>query len=267
MLGAEAGGELPVLALDVMDDRRARPGQERRDDEADAFARSRRREAQHMLRPIVAQIAALVAAQHDAIGSAESSGFDLLRLRPAGRAVGLGILRLAGAPDGHADRDSRGDDPTRCGDVGSLDEDVGRVGVVGVPPPEEGRRKVEREMQQLEPRVAELWLEAEAPGRPLRRAPDRQQDDRKDGDDLAPENLGRGHRRRPFMRSMIVGISHRPSPRLRPKPQSIPPSARATPETWRPSCFSRVGVQGTSWKPRPSSIMAKRPEASAKRCR
>ena len=27
VLGAEAGGELPVLALDVMDDRRARPGQ------------------------------------------------------------------------------------------------------------------------------------------------------------------------------------------------------------------------------------------------
>ena len=60
---------------------------------------------------------------------------------------------------------------------------------------------------------------------------------------------------------------YRPSPRFRPKPQSMPPSTRATPETWRPSCFSRDGVQGTSWKPRPSSIMAKRPEASAKRCR
>ena len=38
MLGAEAGSELPVLALDVMDDRRTRPGQKRRDDEADALA-------------------------------------------------------------------------------------------------------------------------------------------------------------------------------------------------------------------------------------
>src|SRR6202034_4835683 len=99
----------------------------------------------------------------------------------------------------------------------------------------EGRRKVEREMQQLEPGVAELGLEAEAPSRPLRRAPDRQQDDREDGDDLAPENLGGGHRRRPFLRSMIGGIAHSPSPRLRPKPQSIPPSARATPETGPPS--------------------------------
>jgi hypothetical protein len=31
--------------------------------------------------------------------------------------------------------------------------------------------------------------------------------------------------------------------------------------------LSREGVQGTSWKPRPSSIMAKRPEASVKRWR
>jgi putative transposase len=36
-----------------------------------------------------------------------------------------------------------------------------------------------------------------------------------------------------------------PSPRLRPKPQSTPPSSRATPETWRSSCFSREGVRLT----------------------
>jgi hypothetical protein len=35
---AKAGGQGPVLALDVVDDRRARPGQQRRDDEADALA-------------------------------------------------------------------------------------------------------------------------------------------------------------------------------------------------------------------------------------
>lgn len=61
--------------------------------------------------------------------------------------------------------------------------------------------------------------------------------------------------------------AYNPSPRFRPKPQSIPPSLRATPETWRPSCFSSDGDQGTNWNPRPSSIMANRPEASAKRCR
>ena len=35
---APAGGQRPVLALDVVDDRRARPGQQRRHDEADALA-------------------------------------------------------------------------------------------------------------------------------------------------------------------------------------------------------------------------------------
>ena len=63
-----AGGQPPVLALDVVDDRRARPGQERRHDEADALAGSRRREAQHMFRAVVAQIGAAPAAEHDAVG-------------------------------------------------------------------------------------------------------------------------------------------------------------------------------------------------------
>ena len=35
---AKAGGQRPVLALDVVDDGRARPGQQRRNDEADALA-------------------------------------------------------------------------------------------------------------------------------------------------------------------------------------------------------------------------------------
>src|ERR1700753_2955538 len=46
------GGQLEVLALDVVDDRRVRPRQEGRDDKADAFAGPRRRKAQHMLRTI-----------------------------------------------------------------------------------------------------------------------------------------------------------------------------------------------------------------------
>ena len=48
----------PVLALDVVDDRRARPGQQCRDDEADALAAAGRREAQHMLGSVMAQILA-----------------------------------------------------------------------------------------------------------------------------------------------------------------------------------------------------------------
>src|SRR6516225_1222527 len=51
---APARGQLPVLALDVVDDCGPRPGEQRRDDESDALARPGRRKAQHMLRSIMA---------------------------------------------------------------------------------------------------------------------------------------------------------------------------------------------------------------------
>src|SRR3546814_8441721 len=45
-----AGRELPVLALDVVDDGGTGPGQQRRDHEANALARARRREGHDVLR-------------------------------------------------------------------------------------------------------------------------------------------------------------------------------------------------------------------------
>src|SRR5579871_4750516 len=47
------GGQLEILALDVVDDRRIRPCQKGRNDEADALAGPRRRKAQDMLGTIV----------------------------------------------------------------------------------------------------------------------------------------------------------------------------------------------------------------------
>ena len=64
---APAGGQLPVLALDVVDDRRARPGQQGRHDQADALAGAGRREAQHMLGPVMAKIVGAELAEDDAI--------------------------------------------------------------------------------------------------------------------------------------------------------------------------------------------------------
>lgn len=55
-------------------------------------------------------------------------------------------------------------------------------------------------------------------------------------------------------------------PRLRSKFHSTPDS-RTRPLTSSPRCRSRLGRQGTSWKPSPSSIMAKRPEARVMRFR
>ena len=53
---APAGRELPVFALDVVDDDALRPGQQRRDDKPDAFAGARRRERHDVLGAVMAQI-------------------------------------------------------------------------------------------------------------------------------------------------------------------------------------------------------------------
>src|SRR6267378_1339692 len=68
------------------------------------------------------------------------------------------------------------------------------IGVIGVPPPEERRWKIDRNSgYQLEPWPSKLRLVTELPGHPLRGRPHRGEHDHKDDDDLAPENLGRGH--------------------------------------------------------------------------
>ena len=195
---AEARGQRPVLALDVMNDGRARPGQQRGDDKADALAGPRGREAEHMLRTIMAEIVAIQLSEHDAVRPEQPRALDLHRRRPAGRTIGLDVLRLAGAPDGHADGDRDRDEAAGRGDVGALDEDRRRIGVIGVPPPEEGGREIDRHAtRQLEPGLTEFGLEAEPPRRPLRRGPDREEHDQEDDDDLAPEDFGGGQVRFP----------------------------------------------------------------------
>ena len=191
--GAPAGGQRPVLALDVVDDRGAGPGQQRRDDEADAFAGAGRREAQDMLGAVMAKIVVAPSAEQHAV-VAEQAGFaNFARLGPARRAVGRDALDLSRPPDRHGDRNDDGGDPAGGGDIGALDEDLARIGVVGEPPPEEGRRLIERPAEDLEPRAAELGLERKAPGNPLRRSPDEGEHDEADEEHLAPEDLGRVH--------------------------------------------------------------------------
>ena len=51
--GAKARRQIPVLALDIMDDAAARPSEQRRDDETHAFAGTGRRKAENMLGTIV----------------------------------------------------------------------------------------------------------------------------------------------------------------------------------------------------------------------
>ncbi len=58
----------PVLALDVVDDRGRRPGEQRRHDEPHAFAGARRRKGHDVFRPVVAQVIAAMASEKDAGG-------------------------------------------------------------------------------------------------------------------------------------------------------------------------------------------------------
>ena len=68
-----------------------------------------------------------------------------------------------------------------------------------VPPPEEGRRQVDRRAHQFEPGRPELRLEAEPPCGPLRRRPHGREHDREDDEDLTPEDLGCGQGLPPSM--------------------------------------------------------------------
>ncbi len=230
-----------------------------------------------MLRAVVPEISAIKAAEHDAVGPQKARPPDLTCVGPARRAVCGHLLSFLCPPDRQHDRDADSGEPAACGDAGPLDEYFWRVGVELEPPDEESKRLIDRPAPDHEPGGPELRLVGETPGRPLGRRPNKGEHDDRDKEQLPPENLGRGHRprsarpvhpRNDNIQAIAVaravaqrsaGQSERS--RLRPKLQSTPPGP-AMPLTCLPSSRSRDGIQGTSWKPRPLSIIANRPEAS-----
>src|SRR3974377_2308838 len=123
----------------------------------------------------------------------KSSITNFAGLGPPCRAIGSETLHLSCAPDRHRDRYNDSGDPARGGDIGALDEDMWRIGVVGKPPPEEGRRLIDRPTQNFEPGMAELGLVGKAPGDPFRRAPHEGEHDGADEEHLPPEDFGRVH--------------------------------------------------------------------------
>jgi hypothetical protein len=103
--------------------------------------------------------------EDDAVRVEQPGGLHLLGIRPARRAVGLGVPRLARAPDRHAD----GGEAAGRSDQGTLYEDARRVSVEEVPPPEEGRRRIDRQAGEID-RCAKLRLEVKTPSKDNRRA-------------------------------------------------------------------------------------------------
>ena len=114
LLRAEAGCLGPVLALDVIDHGRFRPGQQRRNDQADTFAGTRRRERENMFGTVVPQIVKVLAAitapcaDISALPARGEPGIpDVVFIGPTRGAVQvLGILhQLAGAAIRHHEED------------------------------------------------------------------------------------------------------------------------------------------------------------------
>ena len=188
-----AGRELPVLALDVVHDGRAGPGEQRRDDQADALAGARRCEGHHMLGTVVAEIPVAEPPEEDARGMEQPGPLDLLPARPARRAVGGDEPVLPGAPQRADDGDDDARKSARRCDHAGLVEDRRRIGVVGVPPLEEAPGVIDRPGEDREPGQAEPRLVGELGRGPLGRHPQAADHHREDDQDLAEEELGGGH--------------------------------------------------------------------------
>ncbi|CRX12436.1 hypothetical protein PAERUG_P64_East_of_England_6_01_14_03954 [Pseudomonas aeruginosa] len=148
---APAGGDLPVLTLDVVDDGRGRPGQQRRHYQTDTFARARGREGQDVFRAFMPQVLAIVLAEEYAGRLRQARLANVLRIRPACRTVGGNEVRLARAPDRHADGDHHRQQAAAARDGAAGIEHARRVGVEEEPPLKQLPRVVDRRAEKIEP--------------------------------------------------------------------------------------------------------------------
>ena len=209
-----AGGQLPILPLNVVDDCRAGPGEERRHDQADALAAPGGRERHDMLGAVVPKIGAAQGAQQDAGVPEQPRVPDLPLGSPAGGAVGSDPRGLARAPERSGDRGAAPQEPARCGQGSRLVEHRGRIGLIMVPPAEEGPRPVNGHVPGHEPRQSELGLVAQHRRGPLGRRPHAEQNDGEDDQELTDQKPGRRHGKLSSRRGADAGepMDHRPRP-------------------------------------------------------
>lgn len=104
-----------------------------------------------MLGAVVSQIGSVKPAENDTIVAEKTRGLDLIRLGPASRAEGTHVLGFARPVNRHEDGDSDRDESTRSRNTGALQKDVWRVSIEKEPPPEESRRRIDRQADQREP--------------------------------------------------------------------------------------------------------------------
>src|SRR6266853_1601421 len=165
----------------------------------------------------MAQIMPGMAAEDDTVRAEQAGRVDFRLGGPACRTIGLDVLRFARPQDRQGDGDRDGDESAGRRDKGALDEYRWRIGIVGIPPPKERRRVIDRlALRQFEPGLPELRLKTEPPGRPLRCGPGRRQHNGQDESDLPPENTVSRH---DDSDRLVMGADQRISPLAKSNPK------------------------------------------------
>jgi hypothetical protein len=195
--GAPAGSQRPILALDVVDNCGACPGEQSRHHEPDAFAAPGRRERHDVLGSIMPEVAGVKATQEHA-GIFEKSGFgDLLGRCPSGGAVSRDVRGLPRPPDRSRYGCGAAGKPARARKHSRFVEHLRRIGFIMIPPGEERPGMVDRRVAEQKPGVSELRLIGQHRRRPLGCGPKAGDHDRDDDQDLADKELGWRHREVP----------------------------------------------------------------------
>src|SRR5690349_3651837 len=190
---APAGGQCPIFALDVVNDRGLGPAQERRKHQADTLAGSGWCDEEDMLGPVVAQVAVLKQAEDDASPGEETRSLYIGGIRPASRAIGRRLF-MAGSPGGSPDGDSGGGNAAEGGERTGAGKDVWGLSSKGDPPRKELPGWVYSQAQSLEPGLTERWLVGQHGRGPLRGGPDAEQ--RRYAGKAKVRELGTGRHRR-----------------------------------------------------------------------
>jgi hypothetical protein len=187
--------QMPVLALDVVDDSGGWPSEKSWDHEPDAFARTRGSEGHDVLGTGVAQIVRLglrKLAEEDSLAAQQASTRGLPGFRPARGSVGDDALGRASTPSRHGHGAKRGQGTPGSCDASSVQEDGRRICIEGEPPRKQAPREVDRLLAQKEPGSTKLRLVVQGACRPLSARPERGQGHETDDKDLSKKDAG-GH--------------------------------------------------------------------------
>ena len=146
-------------------------------------------QTQHMFGTVVPQIIGVEAPQERTVVIEESGTSDFGTRGPTGRPVGGDAARLACTSDRQAEGYGNRRKAPGGRDHRAFDEDQRRISIIDEPPPEEGRRQMDRLAGDQKPGRSERLLKPKPPGRPLGSAPHSGESCGADQKDLTPEDF------------------------------------------------------------------------------